>query len=166
MASTAATTPSVNNRAALWVKPSRIAAAGAAAMAISALLLFADSSFGGPREPTGILKKDTVPVAVLPSQTMAREPVMRREPKTPTPAAPERPAEWGGLMRREAKVVVPLAADGDASKMKTSSGFGTVMLCIVAVLALAGFAQQARTALAQLLEQPEIQAMLGKGKAK
>eukprot|EP00931_Biecheleriopsis_adriatica_P050029 TRINITY_DN28953_c0_g2_i1.p2 TRINITY_DN28953_c0_g2~~TRINITY_DN28953_c0_g2_i1.p2 ORF type:complete len:165 (-),score=46.89 TRINITY_DN28953_c0_g2_i1:60-554(-) len=164
MASTAAdSTP--RNRAALWVKPTRIAAAGAAAMAISAALLLIDANVGGPREPAGLLKKDAAPV-VAPAP--AREPLMRREEPLPKAAAPERPKEWGGLMRREPKAVVPPAAAGDeaVTAAKGFSGFRAVALAVVGVLVLMGFAQQARNIFGLLLESPEVRAFFGNCKDK
>eukprot|EP00440_Ansanella_granifera_P033579 gb/GFBE01036438.1/.p1 GENE.gb/GFBE01036438.1/~~gb/GFBE01036438.1/.p1 ORF type:complete len:163 (+),score=40.69 gb/GFBE01036438.1/:1-489(+) len=150
-------------RAALWVSPGRLALAGFAAATISALALSMSSR---PENSPGVLKKDVAPVMPVPVERPVEwGHIMRREPKATVLPVPtqERPAEWGAMMRREPKEVLPLAAAGGAVPVgtKRSSGPAMFFAAVFAVLALATFAQQLRSAFA-LLKDPE--ALKGKGK--
>eukprot|EP00933_Yihiella_yeosuensis_P013677 TRINITY_DN1255_c0_g1_i1.p1 TRINITY_DN1255_c0_g1~~TRINITY_DN1255_c0_g1_i1.p1 ORF type:complete len:206 (+),score=59.65 TRINITY_DN1255_c0_g1_i1:86-703(+) len=79
--------------------------------------------------------------------------LMRREPKMAPVAPIERPAEWGKLMRREAKVVVPVGAAGEGAAtsvvalLTSREGSRSIALIAIAVVAALGLAQQAKSAL-------------------
>ena len=115
----------VKTRAAIWVSPQRIAISVVAAAAISALLLTAGGATSGASN--GLLKKDDAPVAPLKVHGSGDEPK-------------ERPAQWGSIMRKEAKEAPVAAAE-------TARGRTMCVACIFGVLAIYSFGQQLRSAI-------------------
>eukprot|EP00434_Breviolum_minutum_P007217 symbB.v1.2.006370.t1/scaffold371.1/size308833/17 len=132
----------VKTRAAIWVSPQRIAISVVAAAAISALLLTAGGATSGASN--GLLKKDDAPVAPVKVHGSGdeRRPIMLRETlETPAESVPkERPAQWGSIMRKEAKEAPVAAAE-------TARGRTMCVACIFGVLAIYSFGQQLRSAI-------------------
>mmetsp|Transcript_54215 Transcript_54215/g.164149 ORF Transcript_54215/g.164149 Transcript_54215/m.164149 type:complete len:237 (-) Transcript_54215:70-780(-) len=102
-------------------------------------------------------------------------PLMRREPRPSQALVRERPQEWGSLMRREARLAAPPAAPLPPREVATqrpsaqspagSGGFALRGL-FCATVALVGFALQAKSAAATLLQLPALEHYWPKGKAK
>lgn len=131
----------VQTRAAIWVSPKRIAISVVAAGAISALLLVAagGATLGAGN---GLLKKDDAPVAPMKAESGGeRRPIMRKEMPLDgfdVEASKERPAQWGSIMRKEAREA-PIPG-------KAARGPAMCVACVFGVLAIYSFGQQLRSA--------------------
>merc|ERR1719224_355053 len=115
-----------------------------AASVLSAGLLFMSPQPGPPAEP------------IKPQVPEGHKSLMRREASLPKAPAPVYPEHWGSMMRREAPLVP--AAAGTASP---ASAMRVVLMVLFGVAAISGFAMQAKSSIAQLMNLPDIQKKLG-----
>ena len=131
---------------------------GAALLSGSALLL-------APTRPAGLLRKDAPPSLPVSAERPAEwGNMMRREAAPVVPPASGRPKEWGSLMRREASVLP--AAAGDAPAQRRSLTPAAVIALVFAVVALVGFATQAKSVVSTLLKVAGSEDYMLKGKSK
>lgn len=99
-------------------------------MALATSLLLSGSMlfFGkqGPSSPPSapLMRREPQPAPVVGGIPAPVEPLMRREPREPKAAAaiPNRPAEWGHLMRREPHVVVTPVSAQEPSAVSSPNG--------------------------------------------